>query len=157
MGQSPYFKYLIANVLDTSEEKHLGGYTITDKDLELAHIRVKLFVTGTPGGSEQLRLNVYSRSDLDALVAQSNWIDVADFYTVTTQFLSLVRFDFNREFFEVGDTLHLALESNNYTRNGDSFYISFISDWPDPVNVPTDADAYMAGEAHISGYVEYSR
>lgn len=152
MSVSPIHRDIIVKTLNTGEKAHLGGFTYND-DTELARIKLKVFVHGTPtGGSEQIRLGLYSRSDLGGLVANSAWANVADF--VGGQYwLDLVRFDFDpRQFLDSNSEYHLAIETQNYTRNGQTFYVSVVADWNDPVNTHSSDLAAFAAEAHAYGY-----
>ena len=154
MGFSPIHKNQIVKTLDTSEKAHLGGYTL-QQDTELAHVRLVIYKHGTAVGNEQLRLGVYSRSDLLGPVALSEWVDVSDF-AEGTYWIGFVRFDFDRAFLDSDSTYHLGIETQNYTRDGGTFYLSVVADWPDPVNVPQTNGAYFAAAAHFFGYREAS-
>lgn len=150
MGFSPIHKNQIIKTLDTSEVAHLGGYTMA-KDMELKWVRLVIYKQGTEAGSEQIRLGVYSRSDLSGQLFTSDWVDVVDFVD-GNNWIGFVRFDFDRQHLDADTVYHLAIETNNYTRNGDAFFLSTSCDWPDPVNTPNDNNAYYAAAAHFYGY-----
>lgn len=153
MGFAPIHQNAIVKMLDTSEFAHLGGYTM-QSDTELKHIRLVIYKHGAAAGSEQMRLGVYSRSDLAGAIALSDWVDVADFIEGATHWIGFVRFDFARQFLDSDSTYHLGIETQNYTRNGGTFYLSVVADWPDPVNSPQNDAAYFAAAAHFFGYEE---
>jgi hypothetical protein len=132
------------------------------EDIELKWIRQVIFVHGVAGGSEQLRLGLYSRSDLTGLVINSDWAEVADWVSEIGNAngdyqIGFMRFDFERQHLDSDTEYHLAIETNNYTRNADTFYLAAISDWPDPVNTPATNPAYYAGAAHWFGYADRSK
>lgn len=161
MGFSPVHTTQFVKTLDTSETPHLGGFTMP-YDLELAHIRLTVYIHNTAGlgGSEQLRLGLYSRSDLAGLVVSSDWVTVATWSTEVgtangAYQIGLMRFDFTtRQWLDADTEYHLAIESNNYTRNGGTFYIATVCDWPDPVNTPATNGAYFAAQAAFYGYID---
>lgn len=150
MGFAPIHADYLVKTLDSSEIAHLGGYTVAE-DRELKWIRLAVYKHGTAGGTEQMRLGLYSRSDLAGLLFRSDWIDVADF-DGGTYWIGLVRFDFNRQHLDKDIEYHLGIETQNYTRNADTFYLSVVSDWPDSINTPQTGGAYFAAASDIFGY-----
>ena len=141
----PIAKYQVVKTLNTSEQAYLGGYTVAQGG-ELRHIRMTLYKHGAAAGSEQMRLALYSRSDLNGLLAQSDWLDVADFAT-STYWFGYVRFDFDRYFLHADQNVHLTIETQNYTRDVHTFYLGVVSDWPTAGNDPQSDLAYFAAAA----------
>lgn len=151
MGFAPYYKNQIIKVVDTAEEIYLGGYTLSSVT-ELQWMRIAIYKHGVTSGSERLRLGVYSRADMLGNLFYSDWIDVADFDT-GDYWLGYVRFDFSRQNLDAGIEYHVGMQTDNYTRNGDAYYISAVSDWPDPVNEIAGASSkYFAARCPIFGY-----
>ena len=144
-------------ILDTDSTTWLGGFQ-SDRHIELKWIRLRLYKEGTLAGSERLRLNIYSRSDLDGLVAQSDWVDVGDVAEVVpSKWYGLVRFDYAREFINLATTYHLGIETENYTLNGHTLYIGIGLEMVEySMSVNTVASGAPA-EAHIFGYMELRR
>lgn len=153
MGMSPFPDEIFVKTLDTAEEPVLGAYTFPDEH-EFAHVQIRILVHGTIAGNERLRLNVYNRPELNGIVARSEWVNVADFVG-GTYWLDLVRFDFPRTFVNANTYWFLSIETENYTRNADLYYISVVSDWPVATNVPEDSFGYFAAAAHFFGYRGY--
>lgn len=96
--------------------------------LEISNIRLMIYIHGTLAGSEQLRINIYSVNDV--LKIQGDYLDISDIANLATDWIGSLRFDFNREVLTAGETYTLKIESNNYTRNGDTLYIAAGYDWP---------------------------
>lgn len=160
MGFSPVITTQTIKTLDTGEIPHLGGFTMP-ADMELKYIRMTVYIHNTAGlgGSEQMRLGLYSRSDLAGLVVNSDWASVGDWSSAVgttngSYQIGLMRFDFNRQFLDSDSEYHLAVETNNYTRNGSTFYLATVCDWPDPINTPATVGAYYAAQAAFYGYVD---
>jgi len=152
MGFSPFPKDQIVKTLDTGEVAHLGGYTLGE-DTELQWIRLRIYKHGIAAGAEQIRVGVFSRPDLLGNLFYSDWVDVADF-DVGDYHIGSVRFDFARQFLDADIEYHLGVETNFYTRNGGTFYLSVVADYPIAGNDPATNNAYLAGAADIFGYKE---
>lgn len=143
----------VIKTLDTSEIVSLGAFTPA-RNTELKHARAQIYKHGTLAGNEQVRLNVYSRADLDGLLFSSDWADLADIdTTVPDYWLGLIRFDFARQSLDSNSAYTFAVATNNYTRNGDTFYLSFCYDVVGSQLVNTVSGG-TAGILHIFGYEE---
>lgn len=158
MGYSPILNDQVVKTLDSSEIAHMGGFTLP-KDGELNHIRLTIYKQGTAGGTEQLRIGVYSRSDLAAQLFTSDWAELSDWTSAIGSAngdnqIGLMRFDFDRQHLDSDTEYHLAIETNNYTRNANTFYLSFAADWPLNINTPSTNQAYYAAYAGIYCYFD---
>ena len=138
-GQFNENLYLFA--FDTDTTNHLGSFK-TARNEELAHIRVNLCVYNQAGlgGSERIRTIVYGDPKYSNALYTSDWADIADIDGLTDDhsWIGWVRTDFNRKNINKGITYYLSCQFDNYTRNGDTFYMGLFYDYPYPV--------YDAGE-----------
>lgn len=119
---------LLMKTFDTAERVELGTFQTTDNQ-ELRHIRVNLFQSGTPGGFEELTLNLHTSSDFTGTYASSDTVLMSD----VTDNLSWVRFDFGRININKNLTYFSTMTTANYTRNGDTFFIALAYDFPVPI------------------------
>lgn len=132
---------LYVKTIDTSEIIRLGSLS-PNEILELAHIRVFLYIAGTMNGTEQIRLNICSDSDCTKTIFSSSWSALTGL-PVGGNFLGWVRTDFAREGLNPNITYHIGLELTGYTRNADTFYISGVFDFPAPVYIATGGNVLL--------------
>lgn len=133
MGFKDFPTPLRVKVAETSEEVECGSFSMGEH-IELRHCRITLLKVGSAGGSEQLRLNIYTDEDYERRLYQSDWLELSDIEGLTTNWLGRVRFDFDRLHLNKDHTYYAAVESQSYTRDGEDFYIGFILDWPLQIN-----------------------
>ena len=131
---------LFALPVNTGSVLYCGPFSVDVR--ELLYAEVELVKFGTRGGSEQARLNVYSRSDMAVLLYSSSWRSLSDLTGIddASSWIGRVRFDFNRQNLNPLNTLHVGLELDNYTRNGNVFFVAARMDYPDKV-----AASYASG------------
>lgn len=142
-------------ILDTSEVTGLGGYRLNSRHCELKWIRGLIHVKGTPAGSEQIRLAVYSAKALGARLFASDWVAVSDLEAGGAYWIGLVRFDFNRQHLHKEVRYWLAAETQNYTRTS-SFHLAFQSDWNLQKHQPTtEGMARTWADLDFFGYQEF--
>ena len=122
---------LIVKKLDTSELVELGQFKAV-KHGELKYIRTRFFVHGNISGNERVRLKVHLTNDFTVAYATSDWVNVSSFDTSdgSHDMLSWARFDFNRQPFNKNQSYYFSIESGNYTRNANTFYLSITYDYP---------------------------
>lgn len=113
---------LFSIIWNTSEELPISNIEITD-NLELEHIRVKCYKRNSPGGAVTLRL--YNSSG--AIVCESNTIQLSE---ITSNFLGLIRFDFQRNNIQAGNYILKAEISGPYLRFSYGLFFSMIYDFP---------------------------
>jgi hypothetical protein len=114
---------LDVRVLDTDETAKVGSFQ-TATDIELKYIRVKLYIQGTLGGTERMRAKVYGDADRTALLYTSAWSDLSDITGLSGTWLGWLRLDFSAEHLNKNIEYFLSIEIDNYTRNGDTFYVA---------------------------------
>lgn len=128
MGTTQYPDEQRVRILgDSGEVQGLGGWKFAEHR-ELKWMRAMLHIEGTPSGSEQIRLSIYSKSDLGVRLFSSDWVDIADIGAGGTYWRGRVRFDFDRQFLNKNSRYYLAAETQNYTRTS-SFSIGIEADW----------------------------
>lgn len=139
MAYKQFFEGKQVLAFDSNETNELGQFQPRNNG-ELGHIMCDLFVHGTPGGTERMRVHIASVDDVDNPYASSDWVDVADFDDSdgSNDWLGWVRFDFNRENIDNDLTYYIWLEADNYTRNGDTFYLGVCWDFPSPTYAADD-------------------
>lgn len=152
MAFATFPKQQLAKIAGTAELVRLGAAK-PGRHLELAHVQLGLYKHGAAGGSEQLRVNVYSDSGYQVAYAQSAWVSLASIPGLATYWIGRVRFDFARQPLNKNLTYYLALETQSYARSGDNFYLATLLDWPLPVNANLDAPRY-AGAFALYGYTD---
>lgn len=111
-----------------------AGVIDLGEDTELRHILLTFYKTGTLVGSEQIRINLYSSDRYDSAFAQSDWMSISDISNLATNWLGWLRFDFGRIDLDKDETVYTEIETQNYTRVGDTFWMGVGLDWPVLVN-----------------------
>ena len=120
-------------------------------DTELSNILLTFFKTGSLVGSEQLRINLYSSDRYESSFAQSDWVSVSDITNLATNWLGWLRFDFSRIDIDKDNLIYAEIETQNYTRVGDTFWMGIGLDWPVLVNTFDSNDGAPAA-LQIFGY-----
>ena len=119
-------------IFATDEIVRVGSFSNVSG--ELAHIRSEIYIKGTLGGNEKMRLKVYSDARYTALFATSEWFDLIkiedeDGNVVGGDYIGDVRFDFNRQNINPNITYYVAAEIVDYTENYDSFFVAISRDY----------------------------
>lgn len=128
MSFLPFPKIQAVNVFESNETKTIAGVTFSEY-LELKHIRVCLFFNGSFVG-EKLTLELHGSQFYDSKIADSTEITLtAD----QSNWIGLIRFDFNSVPVNPSKQYWLKLKSASYTRNMDIKYLGSVQDYPYPV------------------------
>jgi hypothetical protein len=133
---------------NTSPELLALGEIIVTAPMSLAAVRLNIFIHGTLGGSETCTLKLFSDENLEGLMAQSDAFALQDIEGLSEYWNGWLRFDFpDGPTLDVNESFCFAMETSNYTQNGDTFYIGWALDWPFNTNgLPADPlqrGAYM--------------
>lgn len=124
-------------------EHYVGAFNLVETT-ELKHIQTILFIRGTLGGSERLRLNLYGTSEIGSTpIKTSDWLNLSDIGGYTNNWIGHVFFDFDGTPINPDLTYYVGVESDNYTRNVDTFYLALRLDWNVAVNTGTGAAIRM--------------
>lgn len=127
-GQFPSIISVIQFGSSTTEA--ISRFTLA-QSTELLYVPLRILKVGTPGGSETMTLKVFGSSDLTGTpVATSSAYTLASIDGLTTNWIGDIRFDFARENLTAGIPYYLAMTTTNYTRNGDTYYLSAVLEWP---------------------------
>jgi hypothetical protein len=154
VGFSQFPDTMYVKTIDTGVIEKLAGVRVNET-MQLVYIVLTFFRRGTAAGSERMRLHLYGNpSFLANPVATSEWRNLADF-TAGANVLGRLRFDFNREHLNPDLTYYVAMETDNYTRNGTTFYLAVKLDWPDDINI-VGRSGLRGAQMRIIGYKEAS-
>lgn len=121
---------LAVRTIDSNESFSLGKFTMSE-NLELNSVRVSLYKHGIAGGSETLKLDLYSGLEAESpgIYVSSNTISLSD-VTTENYFLFDLRFDFSLTNLTSGLSYFFKLTTANYTRNADTYYLAGVKDGP---------------------------
>ncbi len=115
--------------IETSETVKCGSITLAAAT-ELAYLRVLLFVRGALGGSEQMRVKLYTDSSYTQLYATGAWVNLSDITNVSTYWWGWIALPATRVHLRASQAYYVTVETQNYTRNADTFYLSLSLDGP---------------------------
>lgn len=141
MAFKQFNDYQLIKTIDTSEVLEIGQLTPKNNG-ELKYIRLCLFKHGTLSPVNiTLTCKIHTSSDLTAVYAASTavtLIDVegADYLNTSGDWISWVRFDFDRPNINKNISYYVSLTTANYTRNSDTFYIGCAYGYPYPTYDP---------------------
>jgi hypothetical protein len=123
-------------VFETDEVLVAGGATFAS-DAQLAQVVVTLYAQGTFAGSERMRALLYHDQALTKLYATGAWTSIADAVGAAAAWRGDIPLNFaegSRPFVEAGATYYVAIEVDQYTRDGETLFVSLTYDWPLPIN-----------------------
>mgnify|MGYP001809874110 CR=1 FL=1 len=110
-------------------EHYVGAFNLAES-IDLKHIQTVLFIRGALGGTEQLRLNLYGTTSISSTpIATSDWFSLSSIGGYTNNWIGNVFFDFDGAPINPNLDYFVGIESNNYTRNADTFYLAFRMNW----------------------------
>jgi hypothetical protein len=136
MAFGQFSEQQVVKTIDTGEEILVGAFKLPAQQ-ELKHIRLGIYINGVSsmGGSETMQLKINSDPLGTKTIFSSDVISINSTTIPTlgsTNWLGLVRFDFERQSINPNITYYPSLVVNNYTRNADTYYISGRYDFPAP-------------------------
>jgi len=154
-------KILQVHVLGTGEKLDLGGFQPAVNG-ELEHVTLFLHATGTVPGIAQLFLGLHLSTDFSVSFATSTaffatTIGSAISGTPTGDWNAVTRFDFGRPNLNKNQEYRLSLQSIDYTRVGDTFFIGAARDFPFPIYelaVPKTFGAEYPAYKSVLAFVE---
>lgn len=123
----------------------LGAFQTTAV-VSLEHIMLNLYIKGTVGGNETLRINLYGNTRFSTPVVSSDWVTLSEITDLGTgNWLGFVRFDFDGYTINPNNTYRIKIESADYTRDAETYYIGALLDYnPRLYTTGTDLGVYMA-------------
>ena len=148
-NQFPTDQYFIVVTDDNPTE---AGSLLLGEDIELGHVVCTLQKFGAHSGGETLQVHIYGNRDLSTPIASSDEVPMADIDSLTaSNWAGKVRFDFDRQHLDSGNTYYFGVQVNNYTFNDGVYFWAYALDWPDDIN--TYALSTKRGlQAAILGY-----
>jgi hypothetical protein len=154
MAYLPFPEVLDIKTLDTSEAYMFCSFVTADYFQEIGVGYVHIYKHGTLGGSEQIRVKIYKDTGLTQLVDTSAWASLSQRSAQGTYDINSIRIDFNSKMLAGGTTYYAVIETQNYTRNSDTFYIGLVlqstEGWMEP---PANTTIAMdAGIFPLFGY-----
>jgi len=148
MAENNFPQNLYVRPINVQNVPEQMGVAVAAESFELASCRVKIYKHGTLSGSETLKMVLFADQDMTMPFASSNTINVSDFSS-GSYWRGMVNFTFGGQVVVAGGSYYPALVAGNYTRNGNTFYISYAYDWPIYVN--TSIDPQLRG-GHMEFY-----
>lgn len=135
MAFASFSDRLYVKVLETSELAPAGGFRLQN-DQEISHIILTMYMRGV-ATTQQLRIKIFADAQLTKPVATGEWLTVRQATSGDASWLGLIRFDMtpsvNVDASAVAER-YVGVESQNYARTGDTFYVGFALDWPLAIN-----------------------
>lgn len=144
MGVKNFSEVLQVKTMNTAETLHIGGLSPTSSH-EIGHARIWLFKHGTSGGNERIRVKITSDAAGQRVLDISSWSTLSDISGFDDgDWLGWVKVDFNRITRRPNVVYHFHLEIDNYTRNGETYYLSVVRDYPASIYVAGATNFYQA-------------
>lgn len=150
MGYKDFPETLMLKVAETGEEVECGGFHVGYHQ-ELKYLLAAVYIQGAASGSEEFRANIYADSAYSKQLYQSDWSALSDISNLGANWIGRLRFTFDRKHLNKNLIYYVAVESQNYTRNLDTFYVGLVLDWPLPVNTHNTSGIY-APEISFFGF-----
>lgn len=129
--QFPATQYF--SIFETNDVVKLGSFRLNESGfLKSAYIRIYINGVTQLGGSERIRLKVYSDASHTKLMATGEWRNISSITNLgTTNWLGKILLSFDTAFnMNKNTAYYLEVDSDNYTRNGDTFYMGLSYDFP---------------------------
>lgn len=140
-------KDIAVKTMDTSEVVNCGGFSPTNHG-ELKYITLRTFIQGhaSLGGSETLTMKLYPDENYNSssVIDTSAALSLSDitFSGGNADYLGNLRFDFNEVNINKNMDYFLTVEASNYTRALNSFYLSFLYNFPESPHAGSDDDLW---------------
>jgi len=122
-GHQQYFR-----VLESNETAKCGYFNLLE-DIEIQQAICTLYIHGTLGGSEQLRMHIYGSVSATIPMYTSDWFTVSGVGTYSPNWLGNIFFDFASKPLDKDIDYFFSVQAQNYTRNLDTYYLALGMDW----------------------------
>ena len=154
MSFNGFLEYQEVNVLRAGEKGPLGIF-FSGSDIEMSALRVQIYKHGTAGGSETLTVRAYNDEAFTKQVFESNTINLSDVVGASKYWIGWARFDFSKRV-NLDSTVgyFFTLETSNYTRNRDIFYLGYCIDFVDAysTNIKLPGSVSDPGKFEVFGF-----
>lgn len=101
----------------------------------ITEIVANIYKHGALSGLEQMRINFYGDNDYGVPLFTSEWVSLSDAVGANVYWIGNIRFDFISNHIKSGLDYFIGFETTNYTRDGDTSFISISIDYPLPTNI----------------------
>ncbi len=118
---------------DTDDVVQVGTFT-TDEDLELEKVLLGLKLIGSRA-NESLTLRFHTSTNFNKIYAQST-VNLSSLGVPGSNWEGKILFGFGLQNLPANQKFWITLKALNYTRNGDSFYLSIPFDRPQISSAP---------------------
>jgi len=127
-------QYSFWKVADTSETVFAGGFTMGNAQ-QVYQLITHLYKHGTGAGTEKIRAKIFLDAAMTNLYATSDWFVISEITTLSQYWRGTIAFTFTgKPYVESAKNYYIGFETTGYTRNGDTFYMSYLLDDFEPVN-----------------------
>lgn len=141
MSFTPFPAQQYVRPLESDTLTQCGHFTVSSA-IELQNIRIRIFIRGALQGSEKIRLHVYGSSARINPIKTSAWANLSEVGSYSPNFLGEIWLDFTNSLpLNPNNTYYVQIETDNYTRVSDTFFIGYCLDWYDDLNTHLDTSA----------------
>lgn len=135
------------------------GYFNLDAGTELKHIMLTIFVRGLIPSAFNARIGIYGNALYESAIFMSEWAEISMSTLAietagaqyTQNYLGQIYFDFSGYPLNPNINYYMGIETDGYTRNGDSYYFAFGLDWYSAVNNPLPDPSEAGARVRILG------
>ena len=137
-------------IINTDIVTRIGYFNLKD-GTELKEMMITLFVKGIIAAPFNIRMNIYGNDDQAEPIFSSDWAELSAATLLnndtdpgtayTNNWLGTIYFDFPGYPLNPNINYFMSIETDGYTRNGDTFYIGINLDWYSEVNNQLDGPA----------------
>lgn len=131
-----YLQFPAINKLKILElaQEDIGSFQVASA-MDLTHIVTHIYIKGALAGSERMRLKIFGNNRYDTPTAVSDWARLSDIEGLNGgDWLGYIRLDFSGQPLNPNYYYFMRMETQNYTRNGDTHYIAINMDYAVPLN-----------------------
>ena len=160
MSFQKFANTLYVKTFDTAEICRMGTFVLAS-NMELKYLRVLFLMYGVAGrgGSERIRIKIYSDVEHTSVLYTSEWSDITlaniSGLAGSHSWLGWIRTTFARENLNKNISYYVSCEIENYTRNGDTFYCGLSYDFPHPIyDNSQNSFRYHPLALQVLGYVD---
>ncbi len=144
-------KMKLLHIPSSSGVLGVGGFVVQE-DTALNSVIIYLAKFGVAGGTETLTAKIYANADLSAPLASSGAVALSTLDSMAANWAGWARFSFSSRYQLANSRqYYLGLTSENYTKNGTTFFIAVQTDNHSPFNVPAWGNRDETAKFRIEG------
>ena len=145
-------------VLETDTTTQIGYFNVSE-GIEIKHMMLTLLVRGLIASPFTFRVKIYGNNLLETPIFMSNWVTLsvatlvldADGTQYTQNYFGNIYLDFDGYSLNPNIDYYMAVQTNGYTRNADSFFVGINLDWYSEVNNQVDGPDEAGARIRILG------